>query len=179
MALLHISAFGQNIVNNTEVDRFLTNSGMKMVVVNGHKMAVSRAFRQGQLTKASADCFRSDEVVASYIQEVLLPLIGNNFKNPEDLKAAINFNETTTGIKIAKYVVLAQEKALTSFERGENLPPLTPMQLSQQEKEEIERWEASSHFVAVRQLETVMRNTRSTPEHNLWLASNLAKCSNK
>jgi len=175
------SAMAQNIVSpsGTEIDRFLDSSGMKMVVVNGHKMAVSRALRQGQLTKASADCFRSDEVVATYIEQVLRPLIAKNVNNPEDLKAANSFNETTTGIKIARYIKSAQNAALDSFDRGENLPPLTPMQLSQQEKEEVGRWEASSHFVAIRQFEAVLRNMRATQEYQLWLASNRAKCSEK
>lgn len=159
-----------------ETDRFLSGSGILTAASSAQKIAAARAIADGSLSRAAVNCLASAEVLDAQVNQVFKPLLSKSVANAADLNAAIQFNESSVGRRIAAQIERAQAEKLAAIYRGESPPPMAELTFSADEIAVIQGWESSTHFAALQAFEQVLEAVRSTPEHHAWLSTSLARC---
>jgi len=161
---------------DVEIDKFLSNSGILSLVSGAQKVVAARAVIAGTLRRPDADCLASAEVLDAYVNQVLRPLVSRTIPDAADLSAAIQFNESSVGRRIATHIERTQTESLAAVYRGERPSPLAEPTFSADETASIKEWESSTHFAALRVFEQALSVARSTPEHRAWLTTSTIRC---
>ena len=171
------SAIGAQVApTDAEIDKFLSSSGILTAVSGAQRIVAARAVVDGSLPRAAINCLASAEVLDAQVNQVLRPLVSKSIPDAADLNAAIQFNESSVGRRIATHIEHAQTEKLAAVYRGESPPPMAQLTFSADEIASIQEWESSTHFAALRAFEQALRTVRSTPEHRAWLSASTIRC---